>query len=85
MNAKDAIKNALTSTQHMLGMFIADLSDADLLVRLVPRPITLPGSCHLIKSEFSFISMTGVRPLRPPLVSTISTTSNGGSRTTCGF
>jgi hypothetical protein len=36
MNAKDAIRTALTSTQHLAGWFVSDLSDADLLVRPVP-------------------------------------------------
>jgi uncharacterized damage-inducible protein DinB len=35
MNAKDAIKTALTGTQFMLGRYLEDLSDADLLVRPV--------------------------------------------------
>jgi len=37
MNARDAIKTALTSTQFMLGKYLEDLSDADLLVRPVPN------------------------------------------------
>jgi hypothetical protein len=37
MNAKDAIRYALQSTQHMLPMYLEDLSDADLLVRPVPN------------------------------------------------
>lgn len=36
MNAKDAIRNSLTSAQHLLSWFVSDLSDADLLVRPVP-------------------------------------------------
>ncbi len=36
MKAQDAIRTALTSTQNMLGMYLGDLSDADLLVRPVP-------------------------------------------------
>jgi hypothetical protein len=67
MNAKDAIKNALTSTQHMLGMFIADLSDADLLVRPVPAANHIAWQLgHLIKSEFMFINMTGGTPPAAP-------------------
>jgi uncharacterized damage-inducible protein DinB len=67
MTAKDAIKNALTSTQHMLGMFIADLSDADLLVRPVPAANHIAWQLgHLIKSEFQFISMTGGTPPTAP-------------------
>lgn len=67
MTAKDAIKNALTSTQHMLGMFIADLSDADLLVRPVPTANHIAWQLgHLIKSEAQFISMTGGTPPAAP-------------------
>ncbi len=36
MNAKDAIKTALTSTQFLLGRYVEDLSDADLLIRPTP-------------------------------------------------
>jgi uncharacterized damage-inducible protein DinB len=36
MNARDVLKTALTSTQNLLGMYVSDLSDADLLVRPVP-------------------------------------------------
>ena len=36
MNAKDALKKTLKSTQGMLEMYLSDLSDADLLVRPVP-------------------------------------------------
>jgi hypothetical protein len=36
MNAKAAIKTTLTSTQQLLGWYLGDLSDADLLVRPVP-------------------------------------------------
>ena len=56
MNAKDAIKNALTSTQNMLGMYIADLSDADLLVRPVPNANHIAWQLgHLITSEKSMM------------------------------
>ncbi len=37
MNAKEALKTALTSTQFLLGRYTEDLSDADLLVRPVPN------------------------------------------------
>src|SRR5205807_4810036 len=36
MTAKDAIKTVLTSTKNWLNMYVADLSDADFLVRPVP-------------------------------------------------
>ena len=36
MKAKDAIRTALQGTQQVLNWYLADLSDADLLVRPVP-------------------------------------------------
>lgn len=36
MNAREAIKTNLASTQHLVGWFVSDLSDADLLVRPTP-------------------------------------------------
>ena len=37
MHTKDAIRDSLNSTKDMLGMYLADLSDADLLVRPAPH------------------------------------------------
>ncbi len=52
MKAQDAIRTALTSTQHMLGMFVQDLSDTDLLVRPVPQANHIAWQLgHLIVSE----------------------------------
>jgi uncharacterized damage-inducible protein DinB len=60
MTAKDVMKSALTSTQHMLGMFVADLSDADFLVRPVPTANHIAWQLgHLIKSEHQFIAVAG--------------------------
>jgi hypothetical protein len=57
MNAKDVIKTALTSTQQMLGMFLSDLSDADLLVRPVPGANHVAWQLgHLINSERGSVS-----------------------------
>lgn len=52
MNAKDAIRYALTSTKNMMGMYLGDLSDADLLVRPVPNANHMAWQLgHLIASE----------------------------------
>lgn len=52
MNAKDAIKTALLSTQNMLTMYLSDLSDADLLVRPVPGANHIAWQLgHLIAAE----------------------------------
>jgi DinB superfamily len=58
VQAKDAIKSALNSTQSMLGMYLADLSDADLLVRPVPNANHIAWQLgHLINSEPELIHM----------------------------
>jgi hypothetical protein len=52
MNAKDAIRSALQSTQSILTTYLADLSDADLLVRPVPNANHIAWQLgHLIESE----------------------------------
>jgi len=52
MNAKDAIKTALTSTQDLLSKYLSDLSDADLVVRPVPKANHIAWQLgHLINSE----------------------------------
>jgi uncharacterized damage-inducible protein DinB len=55
MNAKEAIKSSLQSTQGMLANFIGDLSDADLLVRPVPNANHIAWQLgHLIDAEAGF-------------------------------
>src|SRR5712692_7670288 len=57
MNATDAIKTALTSTQDLLTWYVSDLSDADLLVRPVPNANHIAWQLgHLIASEGSLMS-----------------------------
>jgi uncharacterized damage-inducible protein DinB len=52
MNAKDAIRTALTSSQHLLSMYLSDLSDEDLLVRPVPAANHIAWQLgHLVASE----------------------------------
>jgi hypothetical protein len=52
MNGKQAIQTALQGTQHMLTMFVGDLSDADLLVRPVPNANHIAWQIgHLISAE----------------------------------
>jgi hypothetical protein len=52
MNAKEAIRTTLKSTQSMLPMFLNDLSDADILVRPVPNANHIAWQLgHLIASE----------------------------------
>ena len=64
MNAKEAIKSTLASTQSMLGMFIGDLTDADLLARPVPNANHIAWQIgHLINSEQGM--MKAVSPKTP--------------------
>jgi hypothetical protein len=57
MNAKEAIRTALTSTQNLLGWYISDLSDADLLVRPVPNANHTAWQLgHLIHAEHQLLS-----------------------------
>src|SRR6516165_3598131 len=56
MNAKEAIKTALKSTQNMAEMYLSDLSDADLLVRPVPNANHIAWQLgHLINSEVQLL------------------------------
>lgn len=58
MTGKEAIRTALQSTQHLLGMYLGDLSDQDLLTRPVPSA-NHPGwqLGHLIASEQELLKM----------------------------
>lgn len=57
MTGRDAIKNALTSTQNILNMYLGDLSDADLLVRPVAGANHIAWQLgHLIGSEVMFVA-----------------------------
>jgi hypothetical protein len=52
MNAKDTLKTALSSTQDLVGRYLGDLSDADLLVRPVPGANHIAWQMgHLINAE----------------------------------
>jgi uncharacterized damage-inducible protein DinB len=52
MNAKEAIRLALTSTQNMVPRFLTDLSDDDILVRPVPNANHIAWQLgHVISSE----------------------------------
>jgi hypothetical protein len=52
MNARDAIKTALSSTQQVMNMYLSDLSDADFLVRPAPSANHIAWQMgHLIHAE----------------------------------
>jgi len=58
MHSKDVIQIALKSTQEILSMYLADLSDADLLVRPVPGANTIAWQLgHLIAAEPHLLHM----------------------------
>jgi uncharacterized damage-inducible protein DinB len=68
MTAKDAIKSTLTSTQQMLGMYLADLADADLLARPVPNANHIAWQIgHLIQSEHMMIKAVSPKTALPKL------------------
>jgi hypothetical protein len=57
MKAQDAIRTTLTSTKNILNMYLADLSDADLLVRPVPHANHIAWQLgHMIASERGMVS-----------------------------
>jgi uncharacterized damage-inducible protein DinB len=67
MNAKDAIKTALASTQDIMQRYLADLSDADLLVRPVPQANHIAWQLgHMIAAEHHMINQA-VPGACPPL------------------
>lgn len=56
MTGKKVIETALTSTQHILPMYLNDLSDADLLVRPLPNANHIAWQLgHLISSEIHLV------------------------------
>lgn len=58
MNAKDAIRYSLASTQNIVEMYLSDLSDADLLVRPAPGANHIAWQLgHLISAETHFGAM----------------------------
>src|SRR3954470_20705066 len=56
INAKEAVKTSLTSTQGLMGWYLGDLSDADLLVRPVPGANHIAWQLgHLTASEVDLV------------------------------
>jgi hypothetical protein len=56
MQAKEAIKIALVSTQNLVPMYFGDLSDADILVRPAPSANHIAWQMgHLIHAEVSLL------------------------------
>jgi uncharacterized damage-inducible protein DinB len=58
MTGKEAIQRALQSTQQLLGMYLGDMSDQDLLVRPVPNANHIGWQIgHLIASEQEMVKI----------------------------
>jgi uncharacterized damage-inducible protein DinB len=56
MNAKDAIRMTIASSDQIANMYLADLSDSDIMIRPVEGMNTIAWQLgHLIKSERHFI------------------------------
>jgi uncharacterized damage-inducible protein DinB len=56
MNGRDAIRTALTSTRDLIGWYVSDLADADLLVRPAPTANHIAWQLgHLIVAERGLI------------------------------
>jgi len=89
MKATDAIKIALTSTQETLNWYISDLSDADLLVRPVPRANHIAWQLgHLISAEPYLIAgevPNAHFPELPPGFNEKYSNQNATSESTEGF
>jgi uncharacterized damage-inducible protein DinB len=52
MNGREAIQAALTSTRDLLGWYVSDLSDADLLIRPAPQANHIAWQLgHLITAD----------------------------------
>jgi hypothetical protein len=70
MNAIGVIQTGLASTKNILHMYLADLSDADLLVRPVPEANHIAWQVgHVTLSEHHMISKNvpgGIAPTLPP-------------------
>ncbi len=82
MQGKDVAKVALESTQHMVTMFLGDLSDGDLLVNPVPKANNIAWQLgHLIASEKMLLEkiLPGVN--YPELSATLVSQGNAKSST----
>jgi uncharacterized damage-inducible protein DinB len=88
MNGKQAIRSALQGTQNLVGMYLSDLSDADLLVRPVPGANHIAWQFgHVIDGERHLMgAVPGVHyPEVPAGFSETHNTKNASSESTQGF
>jgi hypothetical protein len=88
MNAKEVIKISLDSTQNMLNSYLSDLSDADLLVRPVPKANHIAWQLgHLIASEVGLGGQApgATYPALPPGFTEQHTKDTAASESPKGF
>jgi uncharacterized damage-inducible protein DinB len=89
MQAKEVAKIALSSTQFLTQTYLADLSDADLLVRPVPNANTIAWQLsHLIHSEKHLLAemLPGVKfPDLPPSITSLGSDKTGKAAPTGGY
>jgi uncharacterized damage-inducible protein DinB len=77
MKTKDAIKGFLTSTRDLLPMYLADLSDADLLVRPVPGANHMAWQLgHLINSEKDLVKAAVAQAAMPDIPAAVAEKDN---------
>jgi hypothetical protein len=68
MNAREAITTSLASTKDILNWYVSDLSDADLLVRPVPKANHIAWQMgHLILAESGLLKEALPGAAYPPL------------------
>jgi uncharacterized damage-inducible protein DinB len=61
MNSRDVIKRSLKSTQRLIGNYLSDLSDADLLIRPAPTANHIAWQLgHLILAEQSMMAAQAI-------------------------
>jgi uncharacterized damage-inducible protein DinB len=88
MTGKEAIRTALHSTQNLLGMYLGDLSDADILVRPVPGANHIAWQLgHLIESEGGLLKeyTKGTYPELPAGFGKLHSRETAGQESTKGF
>jgi hypothetical protein len=88
MTAHDAIQLAISQTDGIVGMYLGDLSDAELLTRPVPGINHINWQLgHLIKSEHGMIEVIvpGSMPALPEGFAEKYTKDTAGSETAAAF
>ncbi len=88
MTAKDAMRSTIEMEQMIVGAYIGDLDDADLLLRPAPGMNHIAWQIgHLISSERSFMEMLrpGMSPPLPPGFDEAHTKEKAAADDAAGF